>query len=1060
MQFATRLGRHLAPFLILVLGIVGCRAPFLFWGPTGSGAQGDRMVGSGLERLAVHERDAVLMFKIKWPERDYPGFRAAAIPTSTRALVVTITGQGRNAVSETFERPAIVAVAPEVRSMRVPEGNNLTVEVKAYREYPVPQNASPIAIGTVPNVAAPAGARVPVAITLAPVDAPRITGLSVKGSPTNTAIEIYGENFGVGEAVFKVKFTDENKQPKDALSVARQSAATASCVVPAGAVTGPLVIEVDGIGSSGPNVIYWVMGDSPIISLNYRKSQYDPLSKAVNMQVGESVTLLVNETVNDGYVFPTGTSLTDYPDFGPKPVREYLVTPPDKGSFADAIFSATAEGSADLKVKIGSVYSNAVTATISGAWRIFALAGSGAAGGQGMVGDSLSSPTGIAFLPDGSLLVADQSNNVLRSLTTDDTGALAILAGTGGGGFVNAGTSSAMFNSPTGVAVTASGDILVADQGNNVIRKISGGLVTTYAGGGSSNAPGGDEPTNSKFNRPSGLTISASGDVIVSDSNFNRIRMIASTSGSFYGQGMTAGKIYTVVGPASIDPVPPPSSTSVNASDSVAASPPPEAPFNGPGGVAVAPDGTIFVADTGNHRIRQIDPLTGGVSTIAGTGAKGFAGDGEAAASAELDSPTDVAYVSGTLYVADRGNNRVRSFTVGGGITTVVGTGVAGSAGDGAAGAASTAQLNRPYGLAVGSGYLYVSEGGSNRIRRVTLADGSVSTVNKAVGTGATAAEIVLGKPAGVAVGSGSLYIVDTDQNLVRKIEPIAADGSASIVAGTGVPGAAGDGGAATSAQLNNPIEAVLDGQNHLYIIDQGSKLVRVVAAKTDLIFGANVQAGNIYTVAGETASGSALGQPVGLAFLPGGDMLVSDSGNHVVKRISRTTGAATVFAGVTGNGNFGGDGSSATGAFLNGPRGLAILADGSVLIADGLNRRIRKVKTDGNIVTVAGNDDAAYGSENVAATNTALSSPWAIVADTAGGFYFTDMGHHVVRWVTPSGTITTIAGTPETLGFAGDGGPARQARIYSPKGLARDSAGNLYLADTLNNRIRRLGRD
>jgi DNA-binding beta-propeller fold protein YncE len=253
--------------------------------------------------------------------------------------------------------------------------------------------------------------------------------------------------------------------------------------------------------------------------------------------------------------------------------------------------------------------------------------------------------------------------------------------------------------------------------------------------------------------------------------------------------------------------------------------------LNSPRGLALD-SGNLYIGDSGNHRVRKIDLATGIITTFAGTGVAGFSGDGGQAAAAQLSNPFGVTIASGNLYIGDYGNNRVRRVDLATGtITTFAGTGVAGFAGDG--GPASAAQLNTPRFLAVASGYLYVSDSGNNRVRRVDLATATITTfagtgVAGFAGDGGPASAAQLNTPRFLAVASGYLYISDSGNNRVRRVD--LATGTITTVAGTAAAGFAGDGGPATAAQLKTPYGVAVDpGNQYLYIADTGNNRVRRV---------------------------------------------------------------------------------------------------------------------------------------------------------------------------------------------------------------------------------------
>ncbi|MDT0567715.1 RICIN domain-containing protein [Streptomyces sp. DSM 3412] len=310
--------------------------------------------------------------------------------------------------------------------------------------------------------------------------------------------------------------------------------------------------------------------------------------------------------------------------------------------------------------------------------------------------------------------------------------------------------------------------------------------------------------------------------------------------------------------------------------------------LNGPYGVAVDREGTLYIVEYGGHRIRKVT-TDGKISTVAGTGSAGRGAEGVSAVSAALSHPRGIAVdTAGDLYIADSGNNRIRKITMADGkVHTFAGTGAATYGGDG--GLATAAHLYSPFDVVVdGADNVYIADWGNHRIRVVT-ADGKISTVAGTVGAGlapdgtvATAAQLKY--PSAVAVDSaGNLYIADYHQQRVRKVTK--ADGKIRTVAGTGAATYGGDGVQATSAPLQSPMALVVDSSDTLYIADTNNHRVRKVAAD-----------GKISTVAG--------------------------------------TGAAT----------FDGDGKSAASAKLSSPHGLAVDCVDTLYIADYTNNRVRKV--------------------------------------------------------------------------------------------------------------------
>ncbi|MBD0707940.1 MULTISPECIES: RICIN domain-containing protein [unclassified Streptomyces] len=333
--------------------------------------------------------------------------------------------------------------------------------------------------------------------------------------------------------------------------------------------------------------------------------------------------------------------------------------------------------------------------------------------------------------------------------------------------------------------------------------------IGTIAGTGLPGFKGEKEPAvAAQLNLPYEVVVDATGALYVSDYENHRVRRIA-----------TDGRVSTVAG------------TGVKGfgGDN---GPAVSAQLNGPRGVAVDREGGLYVVDGGNHRVRRIAP-DGRITTVAGSGVAGFAGDGGPATAARLNLPMGVAVDgAGALYVAEYHNHRVRKVTPDGKIATVVGNGTAGSRGDG--GPAASAQLNRPYGVAVdGEDALYVADAENHRVRKVT-ADGKIATVAGTGvagfgGDGGPAASAQLSFPLAVVVdGDGSLYIADHRNHRVRKVT---ADGRIGTVAGTGVAGFGGDGGPAASAQLNKPLGLAVDSVDTLYVADYGNHRIRRVAS-------------------------------------------------------------------------------------------------------------------------------------------------------------------------------------------------------------------------------------
>jgi uncharacterized protein (TIGR03437 family) len=532
-----------------------------------------------------------------------------------------------------------------------------------------------------------------------------------------------------------------------------------------------------------------------------------------------------------------------------------------------------------------------------------------------------------------------------------------------------------------------------------------------------------------------------------------------------------------------------------------------------PRGVAFDPSGNLYICDTGNFRIRKVTP-SGIISTFAGNGTEGFSGDGGPAVKASLGRFTRIAIDrSGNVVISDADNHRVRRVTSDGIIRTVVGNGDGIFGGDG--GPALRASLQAPVGMAFDSlGNLYVADRLDNRVRKVG-ADGTITTIAGIGGAGFSgdggpAIRARLNGPRAVAVDKDfSVYIADSDISRIRKIDP---NGNISTFAGTSAPGLqgdggpasagslyipndlffspsgalivadfnnlrvrsistggtittiagngnfrySGDGGIATNATLPAPSGLAFDASGNLHLCDNFANRVRTISpfGIINLTAGTNIPG---FSGDGGPAASASLADCQGIAVDSAGNIYVADTGNRRIRKISATRNISTV----AGNGlnAFGGDGQAATSASLSAPLGVAVDSQSNLYIADTGNNRIRKVTSAGIISTIAGTGTAGYSGDRGPATAATLNAPSRLALDSSGNLYLSDTGNNVVRRISTSGVITTVAGNG-TSRFSGDGGPATSAALSNPQGLALDSSGVLYIADSDNHRVRRVGRD
>ncbi len=318
-------------------------------------------------------------------------------------------------------------------------------------------------------------------------------------------------------------------------------------------------------------------------------------------------------------------------------------------------------------------------------------------------------------------------------------------------------------------------------------------------------------------------------------------------------------------------------------------------------------------------------------------------------------------------------------------------------------------------------------------------------------GDGGAATSAQIREPRSVEVdAAGNVYIADHGDHRIRKVD---TNGNISTVAGTGAAGFSGDGGAAISAQLNNPDSVAVDASGNLFIADWRNHRIRKVDTN-----------GRISTIAGTGAAGfsgdggaaisAQLSYPHGVAVDASGNLFIADSNNYRIRKID-TNGRISTIAG-TGEIGFSGDGGAAISAQFDYPHSVAVDASGNLFIVDWGNHRIRKVDTNGNISTVAGTGAAGFSGDGGAATSAQLNYPTGVAVDGAGNVYIADRDNHRIRKVDASGDISTVAGTG-AAGFSGDGGAAISAQINEPRGVDVDAAGNIYIADWNNHRIRKV---
>ena len=276
-----------------------------------------------------------------------------------------------------------------------------------------------------------------------------------------------------------------------------------------------------------------------------------------------------------------------------------------------------------------------------------------------------------------------------------------------------------------------------------------------------------------------------------------------------------------------------------------------------------------------------------------------------------------------------------------------------------------------------------------------------------------------------------------------------------TTVAGTGTTGFTADGSSATSTQLAEPSNVAFDSSGNMYITDQGNFRIRKVSGGTVSTYVGNGTAG--YTGDGKAATAAEIDGVFGLNFDSSGNLYITDTANACIRLIT-PAGIISTIAGVGGTALFGGDTGLATAADLDIPSYVLLDAAGDYYIADSANNRVRLVtKSTGDITTFAGNGNGYLAGDGGLAVNAGLNHPRGLALDSAGNLYIADTDNNAVRMVTPAGIITTIAGVSGNPGFSGDGGPATEALLNVTSGVAVDAAGNVFIADDINGRVRKV---
>ncbi len=644
------------------------------------------------------------------------------------------------------------------------------------------------------------------------------------------------------------------------------------------------------------------------------------------------------------------------------------------------------------------------------------------------------------------------------------------------------GLTQAQFAYPQGVAVDAAGNRYVADTVNHTIRKVTpAGVVSTLAGLAGAQGFRNGTAGEAWFNSPLGIAVSADGSkVFVADTGNQVLRRINTATGLVTTVAGAVGETGAVDGTET------------------------SARFNSPAGLALAADGTLYVADAGNNRVRKLvfgSGMAVTVTTVAGNGTLPAGSLDGIGAAAKLNQPVAVALNSGgtELYVAETAGQVVRRITLSSAsVVTLAGAaGVTGTA-DGSGGAGGAARFNKPSGLALNPAgtELFVADQESNTLRKITVSSGAVTTVAGSAGvigsvSGAALGAALFRLPTGLAYDSvaGGVVVADTFNSQLRLYDPVAA--TVTTLAGAPEARNSTDGAAAT-ARFNTPAALALHSDGTLYVADRENHLIRKITPQ-----------GVVSTLAGMAgAAGTADGMggaggvarfnyPSALALnATGTELFVADGDVNIgrVRRILLSGGVATVSTllgvfkeprglAVTASGllyvSETGDGKiwvyatpSASPIVVEPgvlresgllrPWGLAVGTGGEVYVADSYNQLIKKwipgAPTEFGILAGA----SGGGANDAIGTAAKFLYPSGVAVDATGNLYVSEQENQQVRRITPAGVVTTLAGRPQEKGFADSA--EGSARFKYPLGLAVSADGSsVYVADGDNHSIRKL---
>ena len=670
-----------------------------------------------------------------------------------------------------------------------------------------------------------------------------------------------------------------------------------------------------------------------------------------------------------------------------------------------------------------------------------------------------SNPSGVVTRPNGDVFVADRLNHRIRKITS--LGVVSTFAGSGVAGFANGSGTAAQFEKPTGLAVDSSGNLYVADESNHRIRMITpAGVVSTFAGSGVAGFAEGPA-ADAKFLYPSGVAVDADGNVFISDTGNHRIRKITAVSGMVTTMAGTGVAGFTD-GTLEI------------------------AQFSSPQALAVDASGSVVVADTGNHCIRAISG--GNITTLAGTGVEGFL-DG-AGSSAKFASPRGVALdASGTAYVTDSGNHRIRQISASGQVSTLAGSGIPGQVNSPAVGLypVTACQFDLPLGITVdGSGALFVTQEGLLRkiARSATLP--TLTVMPDAIGTGERGLSAAVDRP--LLYGAtyyfqarGTSYRDSITGGILSFVTPradisvFAGNSTSAVLLAHLQPGVVDFGNTPTGQPFTREFTISNPGNWPLTVstvalpsgfqLTGGIGVINPLASATFQITIPATSAGNFsgnVVITNDAPEKTVFTFPIAAVVLDP-PLLTTLAANPVGSgtatfnaTVNPRASSTSVWFEWSQDPDF--DGvmvSTLAGTDLNQPSGIVTDTAGNTYVADKQNHRIRKIAPNGTTSTFAGTGVAGFA--DGAATIAQFDQPFGLAMNSSGTLFVVDSNNHRIRAIDAAGAVTTYSGLG-TLGFTD--GIATAARFSSPSGLAIDSLGVLYVADSANHRIRKVATD